>query len=92
MRSYRAAHNADRIMAELPSPEVKRAIRFAMSGPFGKLSEEDPKTMIEIVAQSLSAAQICDICRAWLDSDDATHWGKFEKELDRLIVTHGRFE
>lgn len=46
----------------------------------------------EIVAANLTAAQLCDIARAWLDSDDATHWGEFEKGLDELIVKHGRFE
>lgn len=69
-----------------------RAIRFAMSGTFGKLSGEEPKTMIEVIAQSLDAATLCNIIRAWLDNDDATHWGKFERGLDRLLETHGRFE
>lgn len=46
----------------------------------------------EIVAANLTAAQLCDIARAWLDSDDATHWGEFERGLDALIVKHGRFE
>lgn len=68
------------------------AVRFAMRGPFGKFGSERPKTMIEIVANSLDAATLCDIIRAWLDGDDATHWGEFEKALDRVVVEHGRFE
>ncbi len=68
------------------------AVRFAMRGPFGKFGSERPKTMIEIVANSLDAATLCDIIRKWLDGDDATHWGEFEKELDRVVTEHGRFE
>ena len=45
-----------------------------------------------IVAQNLKAAQLCDIIRAWLDQDDATHWGDFEKALDRAVTEHGTFE
>lgn len=52
----------------------------------------EPLSIMQIVGQHLSAAQLCDIIRAWLDSDDATHWGDFEKTLDRAIVEHGRFE
>lgn len=46
----------------------------------------------EIIAANLKAAQLCDIIRAWLDSDDATHWGDFEKALDKVLEEHGRFE
>lgn len=48
--------------------------------------------VVEILAGNLKAAQLQDICRAWLDADDATHWGDFEKGLDELITKHGRFE
>lgn len=40
----------------------------------------------------MTAAQLCDVIRDWLDADDATHWGDFEKELDAVVVRHGRFE
>lgn len=81
------------VLAELPSPPAQRAIRFAMRGMFGKLdAASPPKTMVEVVAQSLDAATLCDIIRTWLDSEDATQWGDFEKALDRAVVEHGRFE
>lgn len=50
------------------------------------------QTTMQIVGKSLTAAQLCDIARAWLDADDASHWGEFEKGLDELITKHGRFE
>lgn len=52
----------------------------------------EPVSMMQIVGKSLSAAQVCDICMAWLESDDPTHWGTFEKELFAVIEKHGRFE
>lgn len=48
--------------------------------------------VVEIIAANLKAAQLCDIIRAWLDSDDATHWGDFEKALDKVVTEHGTFE
>jgi hypothetical protein len=47
--------------------------------------------VVEIIAANLTAAQLCDIARAWLDAD-CQKWGDFEKELDAVIVKHGRFE
>lgn len=58
----------------------------------GKRLVGEPVQIMQIVGSKLTAAQICDLCRGWLDSDDATHWGAFEKGLDRLIEQHGRFE
>ena len=52
----------------------------------------DGPPVAEIIAANLKASQLCDIIRAWLDSDDATHWGDFEKALDRAVTEHGRFE
>jgi hypothetical protein len=53
----------------------------------------DPsKSTMEVVGKSLTAAQLCDIIRSWLEGDDSTHWGAFEKELDRIVTQHGRFE
>lgn len=52
----------------------------------------EPISVMQVLGEQLSAAQLCDIIRAWLDSDDATHWGEFEKALDRVVVEHGRFE
>jgi hypothetical protein len=68
----------------------QRAIKFAMKGSFGKLGTEEPKTMVEIVAQSLDAATLCDIIMHWLGADP--HWGDFEKELHAVVERHGRFE
>lgn len=81
-----------RVQSTQSYPPNSTAIRFAMHGTFGKLGHAEPKTMIELVAQSLDAATLCDIIRKWLDGDDATHWGEFEKALDRAVTEHGRFE
>lgn len=51
----------------------------------------DGPPVVEIIAANLTAAQLCDIARAWLDAD-CQKWGDFEKELDAVIVKHGRFE
>lgn len=32
-----------------------------------------------------SAAEIMAICRAWLDAEDPTHWGRFEQRLNAAI-------
>lgn len=37
-----------------------------------------PETAVELIA----------IIRAWLNSDDPTHWGEFELDLDYLIQAH----
>lgn len=68
----------------------QNAISFAVKGSFGKLGTEEPKTMVEIVAQSLDAATLCDIIMHWLGADP--HWGDFEKELHAVVEKHGRFE
>jgi hypothetical protein len=34
----------------------------------------------------LTASEVTAVIRAWLDSDDPTHWGSFEKSLDRAIT------
>lgn len=46
--------------------------------------------VVEILAQNLSAAQLCDIIMAWLGQDP--HWGDFEKELHAVVEKHGTFE
>lgn len=33
----------------------------------------------------MTASELVAIIRNWLDTDDATHWGDFEKALDRAI-------
>lgn len=55
--------------------------------PFG-----EPIHMMQIIGSQLTAAQLCDLIRAWLDSEDATHWGQFERGLDKVVSDHGRFE
>jgi len=55
--------------------------------PHGK-----PINILQIVGSSLTAAQLCDIIQAWLDSDDASHFDDFEKELQAVVERHGRFE
>lgn len=52
----------------------------------------DPITTAQIIGSALTAAQLCDIIRAWLDSDDATYWGKFERALDDVLERYGTFE
>jgi hypothetical protein len=37
------------------------------------------------VPAPISAAQLSIIIRAWLEQDDATHWGDFEKGLAALV-------
>ena len=39
-------------------------------------------------ARTITAAELKRICRDWLDADDATHWGRFERELDELLERH----
>lgn len=51
----------------------------------------EPISIMQVVGASLTAAQLCDIIRAWLDAD-CQKWGTFEKELDRVVVEHGCFE
>ena len=54
-------------------------------------SNEDLARAVTPVAQApllegrMDAATLMKICRAWLDNDDATHWGDFEKSLDDLL-------
>lgn len=74
----------ERIRSQRPHRQNAITVKLdgIMSGP----------PVAEIIASNLTAAQLCDIARAWLDSDDATHWGDFEKGLDELITKHGRFE
>lgn len=79
-------HNA---MTDSGRPR-QRAI--TVQGTFGKFGGQEPKTMVQLVASSLDAATLCDIIREWLDADDATHWGDFEKELHAVVEKHGRFE
>lgn len=40
----------------------------------------------------LSARELTTIVRRWLDSDDATHWGDFEKSLDALLTKETRHD
>lgn len=68
----------------------QNAITLQMKGTFGKLGTEEPKTMVQIVAQSLDAATLCDIIMHWLGADP--HWGDFEKALHKVVEEHGRFE
>lgn len=37
----------------------------------------------------MTADQLNAIIRDWLDSEDPTHWGEFEKRLDRAITRSG---
>ena len=39
----------------------------------------------EAGAKAMSAKDVAAICCAWLDADDATHWGAFEKALDAVV-------
>lgn len=32
-----------------------------------------------------TADELTRVIRAWLDADDSTHWGDFEKALDSII-------
>lgn len=56
-----------------------------------KMLVGDQATLI-MMGKAADAAQVCDFIRAFLDADDATHWGEFEKALDRAVVQHGKFE
>lgn len=76
---------AEKAREERLYPGRQTAITLKTSGPL-------QGTTIEIIAANLQASKLQDICRAWLDGDDASHWGEFEKGLDELITKHGRFE
>ena len=86
----------DIVVSELTQAEYfaprPRQRAITVQGTFGKFGGQEPKTMVQLVASSLDAATLCDIIREWLDSDDATHWGEFEKALDEVVTKHGRFE
>ncbi len=82
-------HEVERRMYAPRPRELRAAITFSAKILPGE--QPEPKTMIEVVAQSLDATTLCDIIRTWLDAD-CQKWGDFEKELDAVIVKHGRFE
>lgn len=50
----------------------------------------DGPPVVEILAQNLTAAQLCDIIMSWLGQDP--HWGDFEKALHKVVEEHGTFE
>lgn len=52
----------------------------------------EPVQVMQIVGSKLTAPQLCDLIQGFLDADDATHFGPFEKELERIVRKHGRFE
>jgi len=58
--------------AEALAEQVTRAALTAI----GPLSMVRPKSASELVA----------VIREWLDADDATHWGSFEKSLDAACL------
>jgi phage shock protein A len=41
-------------------------------------------------AQPRTADELAEIIRNWLDGDDATHWGDFEKALDAALANQGK--
>lgn len=51
----------------------------------------EPITTAQIIGSALTAAQLCDIIRAWLDAD-CQKWGKFEHALDDVLERYGTFE
>lgn len=63
-------------------------IRHEQSGRVA-LHSSIPGTKIQ---QRCTQAQICDRIRAWLDADDPSNWGPFERALDSAVVRFGRFE
>lgn len=55
--------------------EEAERLERALSDSEGVATSAKPKTAAEIAA----------IVREWLDSDDPTHWGKFETDLDAAL-------
>jgi len=41
--------------------------------------------ILRLFGGAWTAQDIKTMIRAWLDADDATHWGAFEKRLDEII-------
>jgi hypothetical protein len=87
--------------ATMPSLKADVSVQYAIdegsapppAGVSFRVDHLDPRqTTMQIVGQALTAAQLCDVIRSFLDADDATHWGAFERELDRVVTEHGRFE
>ncbi len=86
-----------RMLLETPPSTDGAAIRKTYMGlPYEVRPEQVGRVALHDNAPgrqpAMSAAQLCDIIRGWLDADDPTHWGAFEKALDRAVVQHGRFE
>jgi hypothetical protein len=87
------------VVTHEPPHEVDQRVRDSQRRPYQRQNAITVKIdgimsgapVVEIIAANLTAAQLCDIARAWLDAD-CQKWGDFEKELDAVIVKHGRFE
>lgn len=70
-------------------PVTPATVPFQIAVPF----EGSPIAILDLeaIGKKLTAGQLCDIVRAWLDAD-CQKWGEFEKRLDALILEHGTFE
>lgn len=71
---------------------LRRALEFLNDAPrFGL--RRDPSVHSYKLANDIeaffarprTAADLCQSIREWLDEDDPSHWGEFERELDRII-------
>lgn len=67
-------------------PKRQNAITVKIDGIMGGAP------VVDIIAANLTAAQLCDIIQAWLDSDDHSHFGAFEKGLKEVLTKEGRYE
>lgn len=48
--------------------------------------------VFEVIGATLSAAEVCDLIQGFLENDDPSAWGPFEKALHKVITEHGTFE
>lgn len=46
---------------------------------------EEAERIVKALNGPTSAAELTEIIRGWLDKDDASHFGEFERGLARLI-------
>jgi hypothetical protein len=85
-------HEAPELVAQRLTASAQARHRQRQGAVTLKMAGLTGDTTAEIVGSKLNAAQLCDIIRAFLDADDATHWGKFERALDATLIKYGRFE
>lgn len=89
---FQAADTRDTLFrAAMTDPNLDTDIRLSCGRAVGMIAKLAARLMAEVAtppAPPKSATDLRAIIRQWLDADDATHWGEFEKALDELVEAH----